>query len=56
MRTLVEISDKQINDLAIICKAQNATRAEIIGQAIQAYLEKTSHRPNVLLNFGKNSK
>lgn len=38
MRTLVDIPDKQIADLARICEAQNLSRAEVIRQAIVSYI------------------
>ena len=40
MRTLIDIPDRQIDDLTAICKRENVSRAEIIRQAISAYLEK----------------
>ena len=40
MRTLVDIPDRQIKDLAAICETEKVSRAEIIRQAISAYLEK----------------
>ena len=40
MRTLVDISDGQLKDLAVICAAEKMSRAELIRQAISAFLEK----------------
>ncbi|MDD2741896.1 MAG: ribbon-helix-helix domain-containing protein [Rhodocyclaceae bacterium] len=40
MRTLIDIPDRQIKDLAAICKTENVSRAEVIRRAIAAYLEK----------------
>ena len=40
VRTLVDIPDRQIRDLADICKTEKISRAELIRQAISAYLEK----------------
>ena len=34
MRTLVDIPDEQIDDLAMICEAKKVSRAEVIRQAI----------------------
>ena len=42
VRTLVDIPDRQIRDLADICKTEKISRAELIRQAISAYLEKKS--------------
>ena len=38
MRTLVDIPDEQIDDLAIICEAKKVSRAELIRQAISVYI------------------
>ncbi len=40
MRTLVDIPDRQLKDLSAICEAEKVSRAEIIRQAITAYLER----------------
>jgi predicted transcriptional regulator len=50
MRALVDIPDRQIADLAMICEAENKPRAEIIRQAIAAYIAE--HKPNAPLAFG----
>lgn len=50
MRTLVDIPDKQIKALTTICKAEKKSRAEIIRQAISAYLEKNT--PEAVDAFG----
>ncbi len=50
MRTLIDIPDRQIKDLAAICKTEKVSRAEIIRQAISAYLEKK--RPSTVETFG----
>jgi metal-responsive CopG/Arc/MetJ family transcriptional regulator len=39
MRTLIDLPDQQINALAAICKAEKVSRAQVIRQAISAYLE-----------------
>jgi metal-responsive CopG/Arc/MetJ family transcriptional regulator len=39
MRTLIDIPDRQIKDLKMICLAEKVSRAEVIRQAIAAYLE-----------------
>jgi hypothetical protein len=39
MRTLVDIPDDQIDDLAIICEAKKVPRAEVIRQAIAVYID-----------------
>ena len=38
MRTLVDIPDNQIDDLAVICEAKKVSRAEVIRQAISVYI------------------
>lgn len=38
MRTLVDIPNDQIEDLALICEAKKVSRAEIIRQAITFYI------------------
>jgi hypothetical protein len=38
MRTLVDIPDEQIDDLAVICEAKKVSRAEVIRQAIAVYI------------------
>jgi metal-responsive CopG/Arc/MetJ family transcriptional regulator len=50
MRTLVDIPDRQIKDLAAICEAEKVSRAEVIRQAIAAYLEKK--KPEAVDAFG----
>ncbi|MDN5753997.1 MAG: ribbon-helix-helix domain-containing protein [Nitrosospira sp.] len=40
MRTLIDIPDKQIKELAVICKAEKLSRSEAVRQALTAYLEK----------------
>lgn len=40
MHILIDISDQQIKDLAAIGEAEKLSRAELIRQAIAAYLEK----------------
>lgn len=50
MRTLVDIPDRQIKHLAVICKAEKKSRAEVIRQAISAYLE--TKKPAAVQAFG----
>jgi hypothetical protein len=38
MRTLIDIPDHQISELAAICQIKKLPRAEVIRQAIAAYL------------------
>lgn len=40
MRTLIDIPEKQIKELAAISKAEKVSRAEVIREAIAYYLEK----------------
>lgn len=46
MRALVDIPDSQLNDLAIVCKAKKLPRAEVIRQAIAAYIADNKPNPN----------
>lgn len=39
MRTLVDIPDRQIDDLTRLCTSKRVSRAEIIRQAIALYIE-----------------
>lgn len=50
MRTLIDIPDRQIDDLTAICKSENVSRAELIRQAISAYLEQK--KPGIDEAFG----
>lgn len=50
MRTLIDIPDKQIKDLAAVSEAEKVSRAELIRRAIAAYLEKK--RPKAIKAFG----
>jgi metal-responsive CopG/Arc/MetJ family transcriptional regulator len=50
MRILTEIPDSQLTDLAVICEAQNLSRAEAIRQAVDAYIER--NRPAREAAFG----
>jgi len=56
MRTLIDIPDRQIDELAMICDAKHVSRAEIIRQAISAYIEQ--NKPSAIDAFGiwKNKK
>lgn len=38
MRTLIDIPDKQIKDLAAICEAEKLSRAEAVREAISRYI------------------
>lgn len=40
MRTLVDIPDRQIEDLAVICATKKVSRSEAIRQAISFYIGK----------------
>lgn len=50
MRTLVDIPDSQIEDLAAVCAAKRLSRAEVIRQAITLYVEK--NKPSAEIAFG----
>ncbi len=40
MRTLVDIPEKQVHELAKICSAEKLSRAEVIRRAISEYVNK----------------
>ncbi|MDB5840819.1 MAG: hypothetical protein JWQ23_2771 [Herminiimonas sp.] len=50
MRTLVDIPDRQIDDLSRICETKKVSRAEAIRQAIASYIEK--NKPTAADAFG----
>ena len=50
MRALVDIPDRQIDDLTVICETKKLSRAEAIRQAISAYIEK--NKPGAADDFG----
>lgn len=50
MRTLVDIPDKQLEELSAICEIEKVSRAEVIRQAIATYVEKK--RPLTFEAFG----
>jgi len=50
MRTIVDIPDAEIESLSQLCAAKKLSRAELIRQAIAAYLEK--NKPDLEQAFG----
>ncbi|MDO9053557.1 MAG: ribbon-helix-helix protein, CopG family [Gallionella sp.] len=50
MRTLVDIPDRQLRDLAAICTSEKISRAELIRQAISSYLQQK--KPTSVDAFG----
>lgn len=50
MRTLVDITDRQIEELAAICEVKKVSRSELIRQAISYYIER--NRPSTTKAFG----
>lgn len=50
VRTLIDIPDRQVEDLAAICEAKKLPRTEVIRQAITAYI--AAQRPPVTEAFG----
>lgn len=50
MRTLVDIPERQIKDLAAICQSEKISRAELVRRAISDYLEKK--KPPTTAAFG----
>jgi len=50
MRTLVDIPDRQLADLAITCASKRISRAEAVRQAIATYIDQ--NKPSSLDAFG----
>lgn len=50
MRTLVDIPDRQLDDLALICASKHVSRAEVIRQAIAIYID--ANLPGTVDAFG----
>lgn len=50
MRTLIDIPEKQLNDLRLIGKAKKLSRAELVRQAIAAFIHQ--NRPARESAFG----
>lgn len=50
MRTLVDIPDRQIEELIRISKAEKVSRSEIIRQAVDAFIEMK--KPSTVEAFG----
>ena len=50
VRTLIDIPDRQVEDLAAICAAKKLPRTEVIRQAIAAYI--ATQRPAATEAFG----
>jgi hypothetical protein len=50
MRALVDIPDRQIDDLTVICETKKLSRAEAIRQAIAYYIER--NKPGAVDAFG----
>lgn len=54
MRALVDIPDRQLKDLAAICALYNLSRAEVIRQAIAAFIELKKPQPVEAFGLWKN--
>ncbi len=39
MRTLIDVPDRQLEELGAICAARNLSRAEAVRQAVAAFIE-----------------
>ena len=50
MRTLVDIPDQLVEELAVICDAKRVSRAEVIRQAIAVFIEQ--NKPSSADAFG----
>ena len=51
VRTLIDIPDRQVEDLAAICATKKLPRTEVIRQAITAYI--ATQRPVATEAFGR---
>lgn len=51
MKISVDIPDKQVDELAMICKTQNLPRAELIRRAIADFILKNQSAPVSALGF-----
>jgi metal-responsive CopG/Arc/MetJ family transcriptional regulator len=56
MRALVDIPDRQIDELSDICEAKKLSRAEAIRQAISSYIEKNKQEAVDVFGLWKNRK
>lgn len=54
MRTLVDIPDRQIDDLTLICESRRVSRAEVIRQAITLYIEQNKSAATDAFGIWKN--
>jgi hypothetical protein len=50
MRALVDIPERQLDDLSAICAARNLSRAEAVRQALEAFIAQ--NRPSRGAAFG----
>ncbi|HUD14450.1 MAG TPA: hypothetical protein VMQ56_12415 [Terracidiphilus sp.] len=50
MRTLVDIPERQLDDLSAICAVRNLSRAEAVRQALDAFIAQ--NRPSREAAFG----
>lgn len=50
MRTLIDVPDQQLDELAAICASRRLSRAEVVRQAIAAFIER--NRPSREAAFG----
>jgi hypothetical protein len=50
MRTLVDIPNRQLDELSAICAARSLSRAEVVRQAIDAFIRQ--NRPSQQEAFG----
>ena len=55
MRTLVDIPNDQIDDLAVICEAKKVSRTEVVRQAISAYIATHKSAPVDAFGLWKSS-
>ena len=57
MRTIIDIPEEQIQNLAYLCNVKKISRAEIIRRAVAMYLQETMPKKNdVAFGIWKNKK
>jgi LPS sulfotransferase NodH len=51
MRTLIDIPEAQLADLALLCESRQLSRAEVVRQAISSFIAQQT-RPQAAQAFG----
>lgn len=52
MRTLIQIPDEQVQELATLCEEKKISRAEAVRQAIRVYLAENRSSKAMAAGFG----